>query len=92
MELSRENLEILINSKTKTENLVISIEELSELQKEITKNMRGCNNTQNLISEVVDVIIITEMLKLIFDINDNVLEHEIKKKMKRNLIRAGAEL
>lgn len=92
MELSRENLEILINSKTKTENLVISIEELSELQKEITKNMRGCNNTQNLISEVVDVIIITEILKLIFGINDNVLEHEIKKKMKRNLIRAGAEL
>lgn len=90
--MTKEQIQILLNSKSDTENKVICIEELSELQKEITKLMRGFKSTQNLIEEMADVTIVLEMMKLIFDVSDEVLEKEIKKKMKRNLIRAGAEL
>lgn len=90
--MTKENLLFLLDSKEKTENLVICSEELAELIKEISKSIRGHKNTKNLIEEVADVTIVLEMLKLIFDINDDVLEKEINRKMKRNLVRAGADL
>lgn len=90
--MTKEELEFLLKSKPRTENLVICSEELAELIKEISKAIRGHKNTQNLTEEIADVTIILEMLKLIFGIDDIVLEKEINRKMKRNIIRAGANI
>lgn len=53
---------------------VVAIEELSELQKEICKALRGECNTDNLAEEIADATIMLEQLRDIFDINDAVCE------------------
>ena len=66
------------------------IEELSELQKEITKAMRNKNgdrfaesNVDDMVSEIADVLIIINILKLLFHIHDNEIDYEINFKEKR---------
>lgn len=53
---------------------VVAIEELSEVQKEICKALRGECNTDNLAEEIADATIMLEQLRDIFDINDAVCE------------------
>ena len=55
--------------------VVIAIEEMSELTKELCKNMRGSNNSSNLAEEIADVTIMMEQLRLIYDINDEVCNY-----------------
>lgn len=55
--------------------LVVAIEEMSELTKELCKNMRGSNNSSNLAEEIADVTIMMEQLRLIYDINDEVCNY-----------------
>ena len=50
--------------------IVIAIEEMSELTKEICKISRGQGNVENLAEEIADVTIMMEQLRLIYDIND----------------------
>ena len=52
--------------------LVVALEELSEVQKEICKAMRSEVNLQHLAEEIADASIMLEQLRLIFDINDEV--------------------
>jgi hypothetical protein len=56
-------------------SLVHDIEELSELQKELCKHLRGNENRRNIIEEVADVEIALNDVKAKFDIK----EAEIKK-------------
>lgn len=52
--------------------LVVAIEELSELQKEICKEIRSDKNGENryrIIQELADVVVIIEMLALMYNIN-----------------------
>lgn len=51
----------------KSHQLIICIEELSELTKELTKNLRGNGNTVAIAEEIADVEITLEQLKLIFE-------------------------
>ena len=48
---------------------VVAIEEMSELQKEICKAIRGEVNLLHLAEEVADVTIMLEQIRLMFDIN-----------------------
>jgi len=50
----------------KTHQLVICMEEMSELTKEITKNIRGYDNDAAIAEELADVEITLEQLKIIF--------------------------
>lgn len=50
--------------------IIVAIEELSELQKELTKHLRGKKNKEAIIEEIVDVEIMIEQLKIIFEIMD----------------------
>lgn len=59
--------------------MVISIEECSELQKEITKIIRKKGDLTNLAEEIADVEIMLEQLKLIFTIHDKVIEQKGEK-------------
>jgi hypothetical protein len=52
--------------------LVVALEELSEVAKEICKHMRRKGSTYHLAEEVADATIMLEQVRQIFDINDEV--------------------
>lgn len=52
--------------------LIVALEEFSEIQKEICKAMRGEVNLQHLAEEVADATIMLEQIRHIFDINEEV--------------------
>ena len=71
--------------------LIITVEELSELQKEVTKQLRNEGKMENLVEEMADVYIVMEYLKLIFAINDEDIKTEIAFKIDRLMSRLGEE-
>lgn len=73
--------------------LVVGIEELSEIQKEICKALRGEDNLQHLAEEVADATIMLEQLRLIFDINEEVggIMDEKVERLRENIKKAKAE-
>lgn len=62
--------------------IVVAIEELSELQKELTKELRYCEKLDTIAEEMADVEIVLEQLKIIFN-NKKVVESYKKHKIKR---------
>lgn len=63
--------------------MIVVIEELAELQKEITKTFRGKLDRKHLIEELADVKIVQEYIPILFDITDDELDAEITKKLER---------
>ena len=62
--------------------LIVSIEELSECQKEICKILRGGEDYRHLAEEVADATIMLEQIRLMFNINDcvcNFMDEKIKR-------------
>lgn len=49
---------------------IVAVEELSEVQKEICKVLRGKDNLDHLAEEIADATIMLEQIRLIFGIND----------------------
>lgn len=58
----------------KVNQLIVALEELSEVQKEICKVMRGQSNLDHLAEEIADATIMLEQVREIFSINDMVCE------------------
>ncbi len=54
--------------------LVVALEEMSELQKEICKALRGEINPAHLAEELADATIMLEQLRQIFGLNEPVCE------------------
>lgn len=50
----------------KEHQLVLCMEEMAELTKELSKNMRGSKNITNISEEIADVEIMLEQLRVIF--------------------------
>lgn len=63
--------------------VVVAIEELSELQKELCKSLRGKENASEVAEEMADVYIMLDQMKIWF----NILEEEIQDKMEEKLKR-----
>ena len=63
--------------------VVVAIEELGELQKELCKSLRGKDNKDKIIEEMADVYIMLDQLKLIFEISNPVIRAEKQKKLLR---------
>lgn len=59
----------------KINQLIVSVEELSECQKEICKILRGDGDLEHLAEEVADATIMIEQVRLMFDINDATCRH-----------------
>jgi len=59
--------------------VIMGIEEMAELTKELSKEMRGKGRRNKLIEEIADVFIMLEQLIRMFDCND---EFQIKKHQK----------
>lgn len=62
--------------------ILIAVEELSELQKELIKYLRNKDNQDHISEEMADVYIMLYQLRLIFK-NDKKIDQYIKKKTKR---------
>ena len=71
--------------------LIITVEELSELQKEVTKQLRNEGKMENLVEEMADVYIVMEYLKMIFAITDDDINKEVEKKLNRLENRLNSE-
>lgn len=67
--------------------MIVSIEEFSELTKEITKTLRertfSHERMENVLEEMADVYICLEMLRQIYDFSIQEINTEIQKKQKR---------
>ena len=50
----------------KRNQFVVAIEEMSELIKELTKNLRGADNIGSIAEEIADVEIMLDQIKLMF--------------------------
>ena len=59
--------------------MVVALEELSELQKEICKCMRGNINLEHMAEEIADVLIMVEQLQQLFLLQDPVSDQMDKK-------------
>lgn len=68
--------------------IIVAIEECSELQKELTKYLRGNQNRQFIAEEIADVIIATEELRYYLDLG---LSVEIIKKIKIDRLKERLE-
>lgn len=69
--------------KYKSKQLVVAIEELSELAKELCKVLRGLYDEDNVIEEIADVYIMLEQMKIYFGVDDNKLNEMIDYKINR---------
>lgn len=64
-----EILETAINTYGAEKQTMVAIEEMSELTKELIKNMRGNHNIVEITEEMADVMIMLEQLLIIYDID-----------------------
>ena len=58
----------------KEHQLIICMEEMAELTKELTKHLRGRDNLPQIAKEMADVEIMLEQLKLLFDLRGAVAD------------------
>lgn len=71
------------------QQVIVAIEELSELQKELCKALRCKVNFDNITEEIADVEIMLEQMKIYFGINEDEIEGMKKLKIKRTKERLG---
>ena len=70
--------------------IIVCIEELSELQKELCKLLRdekGSANFEKVVEEIADVLIMIEQVKMMLDIDDDRLQEMVNYKIGRTLYR-----
>lgn len=89
--MTEQQLKKIIDKSTPQIQKVIAIEELSELQKEIAKDLRGKGNKENIIEEIADCIIMIEQLKIMYDISDKEIYDVVEEKLERTIKRLGVE-
>lgn len=62
---------------------IVAVEELSELQKEICKALRGNDNIDSLTEEIADVEIMIDQIKLMYHITEMDVERWKRYKLSR---------
>lgn len=67
----------------KEKQTIIAIEEMTELTKALTKELRGSGNREHIAEEMADVYICLEQLKIMYDISDEFVEKWKKWKTER---------
>ncbi len=81
-----EEIEIIksaIQKNGKAMQTVVAIEEMSELQKELTKYIRGMGNRENLKEEVADVLIMITQIQIMYALTDDEIKEIVDFKLKR---------
>lgn len=77
----------MIDTLGKETTLVIAMEELAELQQQVSKLYRGKGNIENLTEEIADVCICIDLITKVSGVKEEQLESWINKKMERNHLR-----
>ncbi len=76
-----------------SQQLVVALEEMAELQKELCKHLRGFCPKTDIAEEVADVQIMLEQIELYFNISEEIKEYRQKKlirlEKRLNAIEAG---
>lgn len=72
--------------------MVVAVEELSELQKEVCKAMRGKFNKEHLVEEIADVKIMIDQIMLHYAIQESEVQQVIDEKLKRTEERFKGEI
>lgn len=67
----------------KEKQTIIAMEEMAELTKELSKNLRGADNRQQILEEVADVEICLSEIRLMHNIQLNELAAMMDEKLKR---------
>ena len=74
----------LINKYGKPAQVLQAIEEMTELEKELLKNInRGQNNRKEILEEYVDVLFMLEQIKEIYSLRDEEIEQQYVLKMEK---------
>ena len=73
-----------------TAQVTMVFEEMSELQKELCKQLRGGCVVDHIAEEIADVEIMLDQMKILYNIQDDVSEQR-KKKVERLLRRLGMD-
>ena len=68
------------DNKAGTENLVVAMEELAELQQQISKCLRGKADHQHLVEEIADALIVIDKVMLIEDVTESELSDMLEQK------------
>lgn len=84
-------IERIVYGNGKTMQLIVAIEELAELQKELTKSLRGQENIDHIEEEMADVLLIIDELSYIFRITQDSLLDRVQAKIDRTLERMTDE-
>ena len=85
-EQDRGSFETIIETFGKEAQMIVAVEELAELQKEITKKLRQKKrNIFCLVEEMADAEIMIDQLKVMFNIGDKELATERRYKINRTL-------
>ena len=69
----------LILKYGKEKQIIVAIEELAELQKELTKWLRGIGSIEHIAEELADAGIMLQQLEFIFACTDEVINTRYKK-------------
>jgi NTP pyrophosphatase (non-canonical NTP hydrolase) len=62
---------------------LVAMEELGELQHELSKFIRGSGDRDHLIEEYADVCIVMQQVQVMYNLRDYEILEEIRKKMTR---------
>lgn len=81
--MDKQNLYAQLLVKYSDTQIIVAIEELSELQKEFCKFLRNKGNKNNLIEEIADVEIMLEQMKMYFNINEKDVDQIKQQKIER---------
>lgn len=84
------NREILENALTTfgaEAQILMVMEEMAELQKELCKNLRGKDNVANIAEEIADVQIMLEQMTLLYD-----CEHAVQANREYKLMRLESRI
>ena len=87
--MERDNIFKTLINKFGGKQMVVAIEELSELQKELCKAIRGKEVKENIIEEIADVSIMLCQIMIYFEIEEadviKVMDEKIQRTMNRLL-------
>ena len=85
----KEVLEAALSAYGSEIQRVVAIEELSELQKELCKSLRGQTDRQHIAEEIADVQIMLEQMMILYELHYDVAAWRWKKVDRDRLARDG---
>lgn len=67
--------------------IVVAVEEMAELQQELTKALRGKPDIKHIVEEMADVYIMLDQMKIMFNIPNQLVRLEKQQKILRTIRR-----